>query len=144
MGQLELIGFAYRGGSECSGKPDDRLRNAQCAPDGRGARSKKRARARAEGTDPTQTWALEPHVCRHCFGRLISQPAAGRTRYVCSNCGAEDLGDGPDVLCACGLALRNHGPSGGMLNAGLRCQPNPSPSPEFPSLFVAAEPKSDC
>lgn len=140
MGQLELIGFAYRGGEVGGAYRCDEADRRHLSEQG----SKKRARAMAEGADPTQTWSLEPHVCRHCFGRLLSQPAAGRTRYVCSNCGAEDLGDGPDVLCACGLALRNHGPSGGMLNAGLRCQPNPSPSPEFPSLFVAAEPKPDC
>jgi hypothetical protein len=98
--------------------------------------AKKRARAPADGA----TWALEPHVCRHCFGRLASALVPdGRRRYHCTNCGAEALGDAPDVLCSCGLKLRNHGPGAGQVDAGLRCQPNPSPSPDFPSLFVAAE-----
>lgn len=92
--------------------------------------SKKPARA-----PETQGWTLEPHVCRHCFGRLVSQGS----RYLCTNCGAEAVGDAPDVLCACGTTLRRHGSAAAPMNAGLRCQPNPAPTPEFPSLFVAAE-----
>lgn len=103
---------------------------------GSGVAAKKRARAPVDGA----IWALEPHVCRHCFGRLASTDAGeGRRRYQCTNCGAEAVGLSPDVLCSCGLKLRHHGPGGGLVDAGLRCQPNPSPSPEFPSLFVAAE-----
>lgn len=138
MDQLELIGFDYEAGSlgeNYRGRAGDSLRLS-------GSRTKKRARAMAPGPDETWAWSLEPHVCRHCFGRLLSQPAAGRTRYLCSNCGAEAHGDAPSVLCACGLALRNHGPAGGTLDAGLRCQPNPAPSPDFPSRFVAAEPRT--
>ena len=98
--------------------------------------AKKRARGAVDGA----TWTLEPHVCRHCFGRLASTGAPdGARRYHCTNCGAEAVGTAPDALCSCGLKLRNHGPGGGLVDAGLRCQPNPSPSPEFPSLFVAAE-----
>lgn len=138
MDQLELIGFGYEGVGDGSGKPDGLLCDRQAAPAGRGRVPKKRARA---PVPDAAVWTLEPHVCRHCFGRLLSQPAAGRTRYACSNCGAEAHGDAPDVLCACGLALRNHGPAGGVIDAGLRCQPNPAPSPEFPSQFVAAEPR---
>ena len=79
-------------------------------------------------------------MCRHCFGRLASTDAGeGRRRYQCTNCGAEAVGLSPDVLCSCGLKLRHHGPGGGLVDAGLRCQPNPSPTPDFPSLFVAAE-----
>lgn len=90
--------------------------------------------ARAHETQGV-TWTLEPHVCRHCFGRLVSSGAL----YACTNCGAEAVGDAPDVLCACGTVIRRHGAGAPPVNAGLRCQPNPSPSPEFPSLFVAAE-----
>lgn len=105
-------------------------------------------RARAPGGRPSDEapethdapLRLEPHVCRHCFGRLVSAPAPGGARsYVCSNCGAAARGDAPDVLCACGLKLRNHGPGPRLVDAGLRCQPNPNPRPDFPSLFVAAE-----
>ena len=97
------------------------------------------AKKRAHAHDAA-AWRLEPHVCRHCFGRLASTGApGGARRYQCTNCGAEAVGLTPDVLCSCGLKLRSHGPGGGLVDAGLRCQPNPSPSPEFPSLFVAAE-----
>jgi len=98
------------------------------------------AKKRARAPDAAASWALEPHVCRHCFGRLASTDAGeGRRRYQCTNCGAEAVGLSPDVLCSCGLKLRHHGPGGGLVDAGLRCQPNPSPTPDFPSLFVAAE-----
>jgi hypothetical protein len=40
------------------------------------------------------------------------------------------------ALCACGLQVRR---AGVLVDAGLRCQPNPAPTPDFPSLFVAAE-----
>lgn len=97
----------------------------------------KKTRARAEDG----RWTLEPHVCRHCFGRLVSAPAAvGGATYQCSNCGATATGAAPDVLCCCGMTLRRHGPGSGPISAGLRCQPNPSKTPEFPSLFVAGEP----
>lgn len=98
--------------------------------------SKKRARA----PEADAGWTLEPHVCRHCFGRLVSQALPdGDVRYQCTNCGAEAVGLESDVLCACGTALRKHGSGSAPVSAGLRCQPNPSPSPDFPSLFVAAE-----
>lgn len=84
-------------------------------------------------------------MCRHCFGRLVSRCAADaggdcdKTRYLCTNCGAEAVGLEPAVLCSCGTALRRHGPAAAPMNAGLRCQPNPEPTPDFPSLFVASE-----
>jgi DNA-directed RNA polymerase subunit RPC12/RpoP len=115
-------------------------RNGASAPQKRGQIQKKRGRARQ---GPTPGWTLEPHVCRECFGRLLSQPRArGHRLYVCANCGTEALGRAADVLCACGLKLRNHGPGAPLVDAGLRCQPNPEPRPEFPSLFVAAEPRT--
>lgn len=112
----------------------------------RGQSRKNRARAPVAGPsdDAAETQdaplRLEPHVCRHCFGRLLSSPGSGGSwRFLCSNCGAAAHGDAPDVLCACGLKLRNHGPGPRLVDAGLRCQPNPNPNPAFPSLFVAAE-----
>lgn len=121
---------------ECSKDLNDEpVNRSKCANDSGGS-AKKRARV----PDAAASWALEPHVCRHCFGRLASTDAGeGRRLYQCTNCGAEAVGLSPDVLCSCGLKLRHHGPGGGLVGAGLRCQPNPSPTPEFPSLFVAAE-----
>ena len=128
---LDLLGAARMRDSGVVG-----LRDPAGGRENRGQSRKNRARAPADGA----TWALEPHVCRHCFGRLVSAPApGGARRYVCSNCGADAYGDAPDVLCACGLKLRNHGPGPRLVDAGLRCQPNPNPRPDFPSLFVAAE-----
>ncbi len=141
MVQLELIGFGYRAGGGGGIGDGYRCEEADSRRLSGGRSPKKRARAMAEGADATR-WSLEPHVCRHCFGRLVSQVRPdGDVRYHCTNCGAEAVGLEPSVLCACGLALRNHGPAGGVIDANLRCQPNPSPSPEFPSLFVAAEPR---
>lgn len=91
--------------------------------------------ARAPDADAVR---LEPHVCRHCFGRLVSRVlAAGAPevrRWTCTNCGAVADGGRADVLCACGMTLAR-GPRLSL----LRCQPNPAPSPEFPALFVAAD-----
>jgi hypothetical protein len=106
---------------------------------------KKRARVRDEDRPETApdaaVWRLEPHVCRHCFGRLVSCATAGfDTRlYQCSNCGQGATGRSPDVLCSCGTEIRRADPAGAPLLLGLRCQPNPAPSPDFPSLFVAAD-----
>lgn len=103
-----------------------------CAPDP--GSLKKNAGA---GDDATG-WALEPHVCRHCFSRLVSKTdGSGVVQARCPNCDAVSAG-GVDSLCACGIRLRRDGPAGTRLvDAGIRCKPNPSPSPEFPSLFVA-------
>lgn len=88
-------------------------------------------------------WSLEPHVCRHCFGRLASRDVGdGHRVYQCTNCGAEGAGSAADVLCACGLKLTPRGLGKGPVDAGIRCHANPAPTPEFPSLFVASEVKT--
>jgi hypothetical protein len=97
-------------------------------------------KSRARPGAPDATWTLEPHVCRHCFGRLASTPGApGLVVYACTNCGATATGPTPGVLCSCGLQLRRPGAPTGFVDAGIRCQPNPAPSSDFPSLFVAAQ-----
>ena len=85
---------------------------------------------------PDVGFRLEQHVCRHCFGRLLSAlvPGADTRRYVCSNCGAEAVGSAPDVLCSCGLRLKGRA---GEADAGVRCAPNPNPTPALPSQIVA-------
>lgn len=96
-------------------------------------------KTRVRETQADALWSLEPHVCGACFGRLVSQPApGGGQRYQCTNCGAEARGDTPAVLCSCGLTLRRPSQAS-RADARIRCQPNPAPTPEFPSVFVAAE-----
>lgn len=94
-----------------------------------------KTRTRARG------WALEEHVCRHCFGRLLStRLSTGASLYRCTNCGAEAEGHHADVLCACGLRVKDtQAPDAPLVDAGLRCIPNPAPSARFPAQIVAAE-----
>lgn len=96
-------------------------------------------------------WRLEPHVCRHCFARIASAKAGHGRLYRCTNCGLEGESGRPSVVCACGIKLRKaraDGRSGeAVIDAGVRCHPNPDPSPANPALYVAsyavAEGKSD-
>ena len=92
-----------------------------------------------------EQWQLEPHICRNCFSRLASQPLPGGSRhYACTNCGATADAGCADALCCCGIKIRKMGrggKAGALVDAGVRCIPNPSPTPEFPSLYVASEVK---
>lgn len=94
----------------------------------------KRASGAADGLgEASATWRLTAHCCRVCFARILARPDAGETLYRCSNCGLEARSTRPETLCACGITLR------GGRNAGLRCVPNPAPTPECPSLIVVEE-----
>jgi hypothetical protein len=90
-------------------------------------------------------WTLEPHICRSCFSRLVSKAgdAPGWRLYQCTNCGLNASGQAPAAICSCGTKIRKptaSGRSGSVMgDAGIRCHANPSPTPEFPSLFVASE-----
>lgn len=90
-------------------------------------------------------WALEDHLCRHCFGRLVSQPIPGGDLrlYRCSNCGAEAQHTHADALCCCGIKIKKAGRNGtklgSLVDAGVRCIPNPERSPAFPGEIVASE-----
>lgn len=96
-----------------------------------------------------EAWQLEPHICRKCFGRIVSQlvaePATGAELrvYKCSNCGAEAQHTHADAVCCCGIRIkkagRNGTKSGSLVDAGVRCIPNPERSPMFPSEYVASE-----
>lgn len=91
-----------------------------------------------------ESWRLEPHICRACFSRLVSQGAGGASRrYHCTNCGLEAVAETADALCCCGTKIRRptKGSKSGttLVDAQIRCIENPSPSPEFPSVIVAAE-----
>ena len=82
-------------------------------------------------------WSLEPHVCKTCFGRIVSRRTneRGDKLYQCSNCGDESEGADPSVLCACGACLPRKG--GLPIKLGLKCQSNTERGPDFPSLFIA-------
>ena len=90
---------------------------------------------RPVGADGRELWSLTDHVCRVCFGRVLASATKtdGAHRYRCSNCGLEEAGRKPGVLCACGLKLKNGH------DAGIRCELNPEPTPEFPSEVVASQ-----
>lgn len=97
----------------------------------------KNARAR-----DLETWRLEPHVCRVCFGRVASRKTDAGRLYQCTNCGAEAHGHRADVVCACGMKLRKHRCDGRssvtLVDAGIRCHENLRRSPEFPSQYTAS------
>lgn len=111
-------------------------------------------RSGALRTDPSthkknEQWELEPHICRKCFGRIVSRmvpgsvPGAELRVYQCSNCGLEAQHTHADALCCCGIRIkkagRNGTKAGAMVDAGVRCIPNPERSPMFPSEYVASE-----
>lgn len=104
----------------------------------------KRARDIANELHSAIDWRLEPHVCRHCFGRLVSRPLHGDLReYQCTNCEATAQHTDATQACCCGIQIRKRngaGRSGGpMVDAGIRCIPNPERSPAFPGAYVASE-----
>lgn len=91
---------------------------------------------------------LEPHICRKCFGRVISYELAtaggdGRTKlFECTNCGEKATGRDASVLCCCGIKIRstseNGKPTNDYVDAGIRCHENEAPTPEFPAKIVAS------
>ena len=87
-------------------------------------------------------WALEPHICKKCFGRIVSSDGEGNDRnYRCTHCGAVAYGRDASVLCCCGIMgkPRNRAKSAAPVNMGIRCVVNPHPSPDFPAEIVATE-----
>lgn len=125
-------------------------KNKNCANSGEPGRvydfeAEKRAREAKSGqTTQDYAWHLEPHVCRHCFGRMASR-ALSETQheFLCTNCMALTVAESAVDACCCGLKIRKRngtGRSGGpMVDAGVRCIPNPEKSPAFPSAYVASE-----
>lgn len=111
------------------------------------ARAPARDGAALEHQAPTpdaDAWRLEPHICRACFSRLVSQDHGGiDRRYHCTNCGLDAVAEAADALCCCGTKIRRptKGAKSGttLVDAGIRCIVNPAPTPDFPSVIVAAE-----
>jgi hypothetical protein len=83
-------------------------------------------------------FALEPHICRVCFGRLVSMALPGEASRIfrCTNCGAVAKGIGAKALCVCGIVT---GDKGEFRDAGIRCVVNPKQTPENPSEILAKE-----
>ena len=80
-------------------------------------------------------WIITDHVCRACFGRVLTRTGDdGQRRYKCSNCELELAGGAVKCLCACGMTMGKKA-----RDMGLRCVRNPRPSPEVPGAIVVAE-----
>lgn len=87
--------------------------------------------ATAEPTRASQeeAWAIEPHACRHCGGRILRRG----NLFRCAGCGIEAR-DRVSAICGCGLypaARRGRASSG-----PFRCGPNPSRGPQSPAEIV--------
>lgn len=84
---------------------------------------------------------LTDHVCRSCFGRVLKHTDLSGERFIftCSNCGATAPGRSESAVCACGLRIKPDKHGRGGKDAGIRCERNENPTPEFPSEIVAAQ-----
>lgn len=97
-----------------------------------------------KNSDPEKAWSLEPHICRKCFGRLVSAALANGSRaYRCTNCGTESEATEASAVCCCGIKIRKpgRGKTINLVDAGVRCIPNPNRSAQFPAEIVASEVK---
>jgi hypothetical protein len=83
-----------------------------------------------------QHWAIEPHVCRECLGRLLSRTdEAGRTITRCADCAAAAQAS-HEAMCCCGSMPPNS-------KVKLRCVRNGHVTPESPAeVIVIEEPHS--
>ena len=73
-------------------------------------------------------WALTPHICRQCFGRVLARQDGA---FRCACCGEEGAGETEAVICCCGLKLE------GTKDMGMRCQINEERTPEWLGEIVA-------
>jgi hypothetical protein len=100
-------------------------------PDG-GASMATASEVAIAAADPTATWQITDHICRHDFGRvLVRTDADGRRVVRCADCAASAEG-GHDTLCMCGADT-------GAAKTRLRCERQAAPSAEFPSEIIAVE-----
>lgn len=86
----------------------------------------------------TYHWRIENHICRSCFGRLLTRIAPKEPRLArCADCGRED--QTVRALCVCGSTLADG------RSAGLRCTRNQAPAPgaeqEIVGQLVGAAPR---
>jgi len=73
-------------------------------------------------------WALTPHICRQCFGRVLARQDGA---FRCACCGEEGAGETEAVICCCGLKLE------GTKDMGMRCQINEERTPEWLGEIIA-------
>lgn len=92
------------------------------------------AAAKNQADETPLRWELAPHCCRVCLARVLVRTTFERKKvYRCSNCETEATGDGPQVLCCCGMKMRNG------RDMGVRCTANPRRTPENPARIVAQQ-----
>lgn len=88
-------------------------------------------------------WAIQDHICRKCFGRVLGAPEGGSMQWRCSNCGYEVTGDQVSTICCCGIRYKKGGRKGSRnvapQDAGIRCIRNPNITTEFCCEIVASE-----
>lgn len=88
-------------------------------------------------------WVIQDHICRKCFGRILSCEHEGQTHFKCSNCGYETTGTDVSAICCCGIKYKKGGRKGSKnvapVDAGIRCIPNPHITTEFCCEIVASE-----
>jgi hypothetical protein len=83
---------------------------------------------------PPFHWTIADHICRVCLSRVLQRTTFDRRKvYRCSNCETEAEGEGPQVICCCGMKVRNG------RDMGIRCVANPRRTPESPGRVVAAQ-----
>lgn len=87
-----------------------------------------------KGREHGPLWAITDHCCRVCFSRVLVRETFDHKRvYRCAGCGVEAQAHSEASICACGIKLKTG------VDAGIRCQVNPDPRPEFPAQVTAAQ-----
>ena len=71
--------------------------------------------------DQEQLYALTPHVCRFCGGRVLKQASGAPGKVRCSECGVSG-DENPDSICCCGVSRADG-------EKFLRCIENPDRKP---------------
>lgn len=84
--------------------------------------------------EPVQGWVITDHICRVCFSRVLMREAFDRRKtYRCAGCEVEAQGTSEAAVCCCGIKLKTG------VDAGIRCQREASPTPEFPARVTAVQ-----
>jgi len=79
-------------------------------------------------------WAITPHVCRVCMGRVLAQESMDGTKtFRCADCGVERTGEDETVICTCGLKLKTK------IDAGFRCITNEMKTPDCMGEIIALQ-----
>lgn len=76
-------------------------------------------------------WALSPHACRHCLGRVLVSQIDGVDVARCAECEASAIGV-HRALCCCGSSFGANGQI-------LECYLNPTVSKAVPQIVLVRE-----